>query len=629
MALESIPYRVGKVGVPGVDGAFIMTPDEAARRSDPHAFQVLVGGDGVRDWSLRAAQSVFFPYDSAHTLRPLEEYPSQARSMWKLRTELGNRPTFARGTYFSDGRPWYEWHQLPKDVGASKLAITFAEVATHNHFVLERGEVILNQTAPVIKLRDDATEDDHYDLLGVLNSSSACFWLKQVSHNKGNGGINGGIADQAWERFFQFGATKLLKFPLPENRQRHLARQIDETARARADVAPMAVLRRQGPSALAAARDEWLRYGRELVALQEELDWRMYAAYGLVGSDLAPSDVELVEIEPTERAFEVRLARMVSEGSADGAWFARHARVPATDFPEHWSDDYRDLAVRRLHEIDENPAVRLLEQPEYKRRWSGEGWDALVAGSVEEVLLDRLEGPELWSDSSGRPQIRSVAQISDILRNDAEIRGLVSLLTRSLDFDLTTEIRKLLLGAAAPAFAPQRYRESGLEKFRSWQRTWDLQRDQDRGMKLEVPIPPKYAPTDFAKPIYWSLRGRLDVPGERFLSFPGSKLADDPTELFGWAGWDPSERGQAIARLANELSRTISQVDAVLPLIGALIELQPWLDQWYSDIDSRSGVSPASAVSGATTALLGRLGIGADTVLAWRPAPATRGRKKA
>ena len=77
------------------------------------------------------------------------------------------------------------------------MSITFAFVATHNHFVLDRGGKVFKQSAPVIKLPADATEDDHYALLGVLNSSVACFWLKQNSHNKGNGGIGGGIGGGA------------------------------------------------------------------------------------------------------------------------------------------------------------------------------------------------------------------------------------------------------------------------------------------------------------------------------------------------------------------------------------------------------------------------------------------------
>ncbi len=57
--------------------------------------------------------------------------------------------------------------------------------------MLDRGGKVFKQSAPVIKLPEGATEDDHLALLGVLNSSTACFWLKQNSHNKGEGGARG------------------------------------------------------------------------------------------------------------------------------------------------------------------------------------------------------------------------------------------------------------------------------------------------------------------------------------------------------------------------------------------------------------------------------------------------------
>ena len=41
-------------------------------------------------------------------------------------------------------------------------------VATHNHFVLDRGGKVFKQTAPVIKLPEGATEDEHLALLGIL-----------------------------------------------------------------------------------------------------------------------------------------------------------------------------------------------------------------------------------------------------------------------------------------------------------------------------------------------------------------------------------------------------------------------------------------------------------------------------
>src|SRR5690606_35740805 len=114
------------------------------------------------------------------------------------------------------------------------LSITFAFVATHNHFVLDRGGKVFNRSAPVIKLPEGATEDEHFDLLGVLNSSIACFWLKQVSHDKRKDG-------EFWETFYEFTGTKLEEFPLPAMRARELTRRLDELAQARAEQAPAAV----------------------------------------------------------------------------------------------------------------------------------------------------------------------------------------------------------------------------------------------------------------------------------------------------------------------------------------------------------------------------------------------------
>ena len=93
-------------------------------------------------------------------------------------------------------------------------------MATHNHFVLDRGGKVFKQSAPVIKLPERTSENDHLALLGVLNSSTACFWLKQVMLPQGRqwrwaGGIR--ASDVEWERFYEFTGTKLQEFPLPAN----------------------------------------------------------------------------------------------------------------------------------------------------------------------------------------------------------------------------------------------------------------------------------------------------------------------------------------------------------------------------------------------------------------------------
>ena len=90
--------------------------------------------------------------------------------------------------------------------------IAMAFVATHNHFVLDRGGKVFKQSAPVIKLPEGSSAEDHLVVLGLVNSSTACFWLKQVLSSKPNPG------DDLWQLRFEFDATKLQLLPLPDGR---------------------------------------------------------------------------------------------------------------------------------------------------------------------------------------------------------------------------------------------------------------------------------------------------------------------------------------------------------------------------------------------------------------------------
>ncbi|WP_206452647.1 hypothetical protein, partial [Micrococcus sp. KRD012] len=103
-------------------------------------------------------------------------------------------------------------------------------MATHNHFVLDRGGKVFNRTGPVVKLPEGVSEDEHLELLGLLNSSTACFWLKQVSQDKGNRGGERSTGRYAWESFYEFTGTKLQEFPLPEKLPLTLGRLLDSAA---------------------------------------------------------------------------------------------------------------------------------------------------------------------------------------------------------------------------------------------------------------------------------------------------------------------------------------------------------------------------------------------------------------
>ncbi len=610
------------------DEAFVR-PAEAFVRLGVEQTRPMVLGDQLRDWAYHGDDVALFAYDSEFKPALGALTDRAVRSIWPYRTNLFANVLFGGVTKRQAGLEWTEFGRLTAHKLRTPLTITFAFVATHNHFVLDRGGKVFNRSAPVIKLPEGATEDDHYDLLGVLNSSTACFWLKQVSHNKGGPG-GGSSKDEKWRDFYEFTATKLQEYPLPKHSLRAYAARLDQLAVESGSLLAEAMADSTSiTNAIRRAGKRWEEVRGLMISLQEELDWAAYSAYGLTELTAIPADAVEHELAVGHRPVELALAQKVRAGELVTRWLDEFATVTATDVPAAWSETYADLVERRLREIEGNVAIRLLETPDFKRKWESVGWGRLVADAVKAALLDRLEAPEIWRDGSGRPLVRSAAQVADDLRHDERFRELLILHTGSQDFDMTSEVGKLLAIEAVPAFAPLRYKPAGIEKFRAWQRTWELQRAEDRGEKVDVPVPPKYGQGDFLKTNYWSARGKLDVPKERFLSFPGSRLRDDATDLYGWAGWDHAERGQAIARLANDLSRSAAPEDQVIPLAGALLELQPWLDQWHTDIDARSGVSPASAISGATTALLGRLGVGADTVQEWRPLPATRGRKKA
>ncbi len=118
------------------------------------------------------------------------------------------------------------------------------------------------------------------------------------------------------------------------------------------------------------------------------------------------------------------------------------------------------------------------------------------------------------------------------------------------DVDFVDLIGELAKSDAVPFLAAWRYKDSGLRKRAAWERTWDLQRQEDAGEDVgKIPVPPKYGSADFRAAVSWKLRGKLDVPKERFISYPGLERDTDPTAVIGWAGWDHLQQAQALAAI--------------------------------------------------------------------------------
>ena len=250
---------------------------------------------------------------------------------------------------------WCEWHRCYLlDRFRHPFSIAFAFVATHNHFVLDRGGKVFNRRPRSSSCPLSATEDDHLALLGLLNCSTACFWMKQVCHTRAVRSIGRG------HQRLSHGSTStssmapsLANFPLPtqapldlaadldhlaqQHRQRHLA---SRSCRASALPPPNALARSTSCSTTA--------FAARMIALQEELDWQCYRLYGLPDGRPGATRRRHRRLHLGERAFEIVMARQMAAGELETAWFSATARRRSPRFPSHWPDDYRELVERRL-----------------------------------------------------------------------------------------------------------------------------------------------------------------------------------------------------------------------------------------------------------------------------------------
>ena len=147
----------------------------------------------------------------------------------------------------------------------------------------------------------------------------------------------------------------------------------------------------------------------------------------------------------------------------------------------------------------------------------------------------------------------------------------------------------------------------------------------------DIPVPPKYGSADFFKGDYWRLRGKLDVPKERFILYPGAERDADPTPVVAWAGWDHLQQAQALsAHYVRMQEQEGWSAERLTPLLAGLLELVPWLRQWHNALDPAYGQrAVGDYFAGFVDEEARRLGFTLDAVRAWTPpAPARKGRSR-
>ncbi len=672
----------------GEDEVFFLSPNETSRLSAGKNTAPLLTGEDVRDYAVVPQQRCFLPYEPDGKITRFTNFPAHLRDhLWRYRAALMRRVFFGK-TMSERNMVWYEpaiFFQARFNV---ICAVSFPYVATHNNFAIQKGHYLNNRHCPLLVLNGS----NETEILGMLNSSVGCFWMKQIFFPKGGdqvGREGARVRKTMWDERYEFDATKLASFPIPVYQPTHLpaalvAASTDLQVHASAavlatlDLRSLAGLSTSGtplsasptpasmpsaglstsqtpfsppesradlPRALAAARAAWHATRQRMISLQEELDWQIYAAFGLVEAaddlGLPEGDADTRDAAPPivfgERAFEFVLARRMAGGEEQTTWFERHGAIPRTDLPAHWPAAYRARVERRIARIAADANIRLIERPEYKRRWNTEPWDEQLQRAARDWLLARLEGYfhegqrvcELTDGFSpaahgftaaARPHLATANELADVAQTDRSFLEVAESYVGSSGFSVSKLVRELVEGAAVPYLPVQRYKDSGLRKRQDWEHVWTLQRQEDAIDAAEkpdepglsdierarrhadaaarkktelgdIPVPPKYAGADFLKAAFWKLRGKLDVPKERWVSYPGAERAGDDSLLIAWAGWDHLQQAQALAEYYLDAKDNQGwQSDRLKPLLAGLADLIPWLKQWHDAPDPNLGM---------------------------------------
>jgi hypothetical protein len=235
-------------------------------------------------------------------------------------------------------------------------------------------------------------------------------------------------------------------------------------------------------------------------------------------------------------------------------------------------------------------------------------------------------------------------KLADRVRLDPEFMQVAELYTGRGDFDVPALVAELAASESVPLLPVLRYTESGLRKREAWEQTWELQRREDaidgevsdeeerkrrkRAEIGDIPVPPKYQNKDFQKTDHWRLRGGLDVPKERFVSFPLCSKDSDGSLVIAWAGWNPLQLALAIAAHYQKLKDNEGwPAERLTPLIAGIAELVPWIQQWQNDPDPGHGNRMGDYLDTFVNDEAKTLGLARSALRAWQP-PVVRATRK-
>jgi len=279
---------------------------------------------------------------------------------------------------------------------------------------------------------------------------------------------------------------------------------------------------------------------------------------------------------------------------------------------------------------------------------------------LKEWLWDRLEGYFDFDgrmNDDGKPMAKidiaciSVARLSDIAGRDGDFMRVGELYRGRPDFDVARLVAELVEEECVPLLPVLRLKPAAMEKRQAWERTWELQRQEDaidarkklpsdqpayipelavaqekRRLVGEIPVPPEYKSSEFQKTTYWRLRGKLDVPKERWVSFPHCE-GEDQSLVVAWAGYDHLQLAQAVGTYYAEVKEKGGTKDPrLVPLLAGILELVPWLKQWHNDLDPTYNLRMGDYYAGFVEGEAKELEMTVQQIRDWQPPRGNGGR---
>lgn len=524
---ELISEPIGRLAITSTDEVFIV-PQHMARRMriELRHLRFFATGETFRDWAPPEYLLAVFPYN--RDLKPLDPHksPKCIEYLASYRKILDN--VIMHGTVKKKETTvnWFEYSRISRAKLQIPLSIVIPEIATHNHALVDEGSAVYNQTVPTIKLQPNESIDNYHLIAAILNSSTALFWLKLVCFSKREG------EDAQSETYYVFAGNKLQELMIPnivlkdggvKQKVSLLSRDIWE----RGQRLPRLALRKlfekkdegyygwnsslegwvsrhavlpqtdfQASHELIALHDAALAEREhirdEMIARQEEMDWLVYAAYGLISED-HPAVGNVTSPEPLalgERPFE-----LVRDNKP---------------IPEHFSPERRALWQARLDLIASNEHIRRIEQPIYKRRWYRKESDEQEFRRAFDWWM--LEKAEWWLEHKTRKPV-TLEEWADALWQDQRIRAAVQVvapfspdtpprtrLTEDAPVEFVKLFKSIVIESTVPDWIPAAMEWEHVEKK----------------FKNKVPARVK------------RIRGKLNVPRERFRTSEDGK--------YYWAG---------------------------------------------------------------------------------------------